>query len=588
MLELCHALIEQVDEPMLLLDEMGELVCFNASAHELLGLTEHEEGYVFSEEMYVRAGEHRYDELNQWLEAVCGQEQASHYVFEPWTCEVEVATGAMPNMGRVVKLKRCKPASDRADRLDEMFMLHASAMMLVDPNTLQIMDANPAAAHLYKTTIDTLRRLTLRELDVESGEEMAEVYRRETIFLRPHAVAGSEHTMEIFCSAVPLEGDTGLFMIIHDVTQRERANNLLKAQERLMMVGEDAASVGSFEVNLFTGERNWSPQLYKIFGADRVLDFQTWGMRVHEEERSEVVDTLSDYARFHEPVVIEYRYWRTPHEMLHLETRFEVIRDQNDVPRYVRGTVQDVTELRHAEREAELYARNLEAANRSLEQFVSMASHDLQEPVRKVLTFGERLARTQGANLDDRGRDYLDRILSAGTRMRSMIESLLELSRCTAPESFETPIDLDHIIRDTISLLEVRIEEVQGEVVFEGGAGEVLGHGEQLMHLFQNLIGNALKFHKPDQPPRVVIFSELSPQGHRMITICDEGIGIPQEHAEAIFEPFKRLHGKKSSYEGSGIGLAICRKIVESHGGRIWVESEPGQGTRFHIELPVC
>ena len=244
----------------------------------------------------------------------------------------------------------------------------------------------------------------------------------------------------------------------------------------------------------------------------------------------------------------------------------------------------DITELK--DREAEL-ARS----NRELEAFASIASHDLQEPLRKVEAFGDRLKRRYEAGLDDDGKMYINRMQSAVVRMRSLINDLLDYSRLTTKAKPFEPVDLTPVLQDVVSDLEVRIEEVEGKVVFEQ-LPVIDADRTQLRQLFQNLIANALKFHRPEEKPRVVIRTETVDQGKPgsqrccRIEVADNGIGFDMKYADRIFGIFQRLHSR-AEFEGTGIGLATCRKIVERHQGEIHVESVCGVGTTFVIELPL-
>lgn len=249
--------------------------------------------------------------------------------------------------------------------------------------------------------------------------------------------------------------------------------------------------------------------------------------------------------------------------------------------------VQAVSERQQAEDEMKLYAARLEQSNRDLEQFAFVASHDLQEPLRKIKLFGERLKTSATDQLDAENLDFLERMVGASQRMQGMIEALLELSRIsTTGKPFE-PVDLRQLISDVISDLEVRLTRSKG-CVEVGELPVIEGDPVQIRQLLQNLIGNALKFAKLELPPVVNVTADAVYQdGHECwaIKVSDNGIGFEAQYSDIIFEPFKRLHGR-SDYEGSGIGLAICKKIVARHQGTISAQSIPGEGSTFTILLP--
>jgi len=253
-----------------------------------------------------------------------------------------------------------------------------------------------------------------------------------------------------------------------------------------------------------------------------------------------------------------------------------------------REAMADVLERRVRERTLELADANtsLKNSNRELEQFASVASHDLQEPLRKIEAFGDRLKMSREA-LNEQSRDYLDRILSSATRMRTLINDLLSFSRVATRAQPFKPVQLAVIAKEVVGDLEGRLQQTQGQVEL-GELPEIEADPTQMRQLFQNLIGNALKFHRDGVPPVVRVSaaqSESLPE-NVTLTVADNGIGFEEQYLDRIFEVFQRLHGR-NEFEGTGIGLAICRKIVERHGGSITARSKPGDGSTFLVTLPV-
>jgi signal transduction histidine kinase len=236
---------------------------------------------------------------------------------------------------------------------------------------------------------------------------------------------------------------------------------------------------------------------------------------------------------------------------------------------------------------AELGQSNLELqrSNAELEQFASVASHDLQEPLRKVQTFGDQLERRFGESIPDEGLDYLRRMRNAAGRMSVLIDDLLRFSRVTTRALPPEPVDLARIAREATIDLEALLDETHGSVDV-GDLPTVEADPVQMRQLMQNLIGNAVKFHRPGEPPRVRVNPSVAPRpGLVAFTVTDNGIGIGPEYRERIFRVFERLH-PRDVYAGTGIGLALCRKIVERHGGTITVEAAPDGGSRFVVVLP--
>lgn len=247
-------------------------------------------------------------------------------------------------------------------------------------------------------------------------------------------------------------------------------------------------------------------------------------------------------------------------------------------------TIRDTTERKTSEEKLQRFTAELARSNEELQNFAFVASHDLQEPLRKVVVFSGRLKSVCTGNLGEEADDYINRMQNACTRMQRLINDLLLYSRITTKaQPFET-IDLNQIVTDVLHDLETRIVQSGGRVETEK-LPTLKADRLQMQQLFQNLIANALKFHKKDIPPAVFLKSKKSANGYWDISIEDNGIGFDKKYAERIFKPFERLHGV-GQYEGSGIGLAICRKIIARHGGTITVKSLPQQGSTFILTLP--
>ncbi len=230
-------------------------------------------------------------------------------------------------------------------------------------------------------------------------------------------------------------------------------------------------------------------------------------------------------------------------------------------------------------------AARLERSNGDLEQFAYIASHDLQEPLRKIQAFSGRIVTGYAPILDDQGRDYLSRIGNAAARMQQLIDDLLSLSRVTTKRNPLAPVDLNVIAREVLGDLEVRIQTTGGRVEL-GELPRIIGDPVQLRQVFQNLIGNALKFHRKEQAPVVKVSAVPGNADTVDLYFDDNGIGFDNKDANRVFLPFQRLHGRQA-YEGTGIGLAICKKIAEQHGGVIRAESKAGEGSRFVVTLPL-
>jgi PAS domain S-box-containing protein len=260
--------------------------------------------------------------------------------------------------------------------------------------------------------------------------------------------------------------------------------------------------------------------------------------------------------------------------------------------------IEDITERKLVEETLKIYAAKLERSNRELQDFAQVASHDLQEPLRKILAFGDRLKKRAGDSLDEQSQDYLQRMFNAANRMQTLITDLMAFARIETKAQPFAPVNLGVIAGEVSADLETSIEQTGGRVEIEE-LPTIDADPMQMRQLLQNLIGNSLKYHREGVPPIVRVYSQKPDEPNResvgesvpapqlcQISVEDNGIGFEEKYLDRIFTVFQRLHSK-GEYEGTGVGLAICRKIVERHGGTITARSSPGQGATFIVTLPV-
>jgi signal transduction histidine kinase len=271
-------------------------------------------------------------------------------------------------------------------------------------------------------------------------------------------------------------------------------------------------------------------------------------------------------------------------------------RQSIDLSKIDRALKAAIEEHKRSEQELRLYAAKLEWINRELQDFASVASHDLQEPLRKIRTFGGRLVDKYGETLDSTGQDYLNRMLNAAERMQALLDALLTYARVTTKAQPYVEFELAEVAAEVLSNLEARIEQA-GAKISLGKLPTIQADRSQMVQLLQNLILNAIKFHRPGEHPVVKVYGHtLEPQEEESlygiaggplceIRVVDNGIGFNEKYLDRIFAPFQRLHGR-TEYEGAGMGLAICQKIAERHGGKITAHSKPGAGSTFVVTLP--
>lgn len=246
------------------------------------------------------------------------------------------------------------------------------------------------------------------------------------------------------------------------------------------------------------------------------------------------------------------------------------------------AAIRDITDRKNAERDLARHAAELQRSNVELSQYAYVASHDLQEPLRMVVTYTDKLAEHLDGQLDDRSREWANYVVEGATRMQSLIEGLLEFSRVRPEEAEFTVVDCEVVLRRALANLQAAVAESEATLTHDP-LPTISADSLQLLQLFQNLIGNALKF-RADAAPAIHIGCRREADDWHL-SVRDNGIGIDAADAERIFVLFQRLHSK-DDYSGAGIGLALCKKIVDAHHGRIWVHSERGAGATFHCLLP--
>jgi light-regulated signal transduction histidine kinase (bacteriophytochrome) len=265
-----------------------------------------------------------------------------------------------------------------------------------------------------------------------------------------------------------------------------------------------------------------------------------------------------------------------------LSARVPASREEDEIGRLARAFNQMTEALERNRGELQRRTEDLERSNRELEQYAQVTSHDLQAPLATIRLYVDVLGRRLGAEEQAQARELLDGIVGSLDRMRALIRDLLEYSRAGRGDVAHTPVQPRELVEQALENLAGPIADRGAQIVTEP-LPVVRGDRRQLGQVFQNLIGNAVKF-SDEGAPRVAIAGRLDGE-FAHFTVTDNGIGIDPAHAERIFEPFQRLQPEER-YEGTGIGLAICQKVVAAHGGRIWAEGEPGAGSVFHFTLP--
>ena len=416
------------------------------------------------------------------------------------------------------------------------------------------------------------------------------------------------HVVKILPVALKLKSHEQLEKEIRD---RERAEENLKTANNYLNEAQEIAKMGHWQWDVKSNQIEWSDGLYKVYHLSRndgELSFDQIISYVHPEDRNTVDDILKKAFEEKKFPSYNYRIQFPDGNIKHMQAKGEILLNSEGEIDKIIGIGQDVSEQFHARQQLIEKSAELEASNIELQRFAYVASHDLQEPLRKIQTFASLLEKDAGKDLSVKSRQYLDKITQSSSRMQKLIEDILRFSNLRADKLAFEQVDLNQILKQVLSDMELMIQEKKA-VIQVPHLTVLEAIPSQMGQLFQNLIGNALKFQQPGKVPEVVLESDLitgrelfvSEAAYReiyplvnyrdwtnvpfvKITVKDNGVGFDEAFQEKIFEIFQRLH---SNYEGTGIGLAICKKVVDNHHGIIRVSSQENVGTVFTIILPV-
>ncbi len=493
--------------------------------------------------------------------------------------------------------------------LDSIVENIPSMVLVKDADELRFLHANKATERLLGRARDELIGKT--EFDLLPEEQAIAVTRieqevirsRQEINIPEQAVDTADRGKRfLHTRKLPILDEEGnpryLLAISDDITDRKLAEEALAKERSLLRTVIDNVPdyiyAKDTQNRFILNNRAHAQFLGASFAAD-VL-----GKSDHDFMTADVADSsLVDDRRVtdageqvlskEEPVLDDSGAWRWLST-----TKVPLKRPDGKVIGLV-GLSRDITANKKAAERMERMMAELARSNSELEQFAYVASHDLQEPLRKIQAFSSRLRDRWGEALGDQGSDYLSRVENAAARMQILIEDLLQYSRVTSKAKPFVPVELRDVAEGVLSDLEARIERLNATVEV-GELPRVAADPTQMRQLLQNLIGNALKFHRSDCAPVVRIYAEMpaangaagerGEDGACTLYVQDNGIGFDPKHADRIFQVFQRLHSRKE-YQGSGIGLAVCKKIVDRHGGNIEARSKPGEGTTFVVTLPL-
>ncbi len=386
----------------------------------------------------------------------------------------------------------------------------------------------------------------------------------------------------------------GLSVIIRDISKKKEAERQIQEfNERFLLISK-ASQDAIWDWNIMTGERYWGEGFNLLFDEEIsgiYYDNHKWLDKIHPEDRPKVSKYLAATLNDHTKTNFESEYRIVSHQnsLKYVVDKATIIRNKSGSPTRMVGAIQDITRRKAYEESLKILNseliksnRELEITNKELEQFAYVASHDLQEPLRMISSFLGLIEKKYQKILDEKGLQYIHFAVDGAKRMREIILDLLEFSRVGNITESKKPTDLNVLLQEVIQLNNKAIQD-KNAIIHLDDLPTVTCHSNSIIQLFQNLISNALKYQPEGQKPEIWIEATEFPTEWRF-EVRDNGIGIEPEFKEKIFIIFQRLH-QKDQFSGSGIGLAICKKIVEFHGGKIWVESDIGEGSKFFFTL---
>lgn len=540
----------------------------------------------------VMAGEHQ---LFEWK----AKRPLDQSIFD-----VEIFLTRMDMRGGALILATVRDISDRK-RLEESLRLSEERYKLLfdksplpkwvfDMETLKLLEVNDAAVDHYGYSREEFLGLTLGEIRTPEEFEKLLTWVRTCctrgerfegqVQTRHRTKDGREYDVDVRYTEIVYNGRRAGLGTAIDITERKRVEEAVKRSRTLLAEAENLSHTGAWEWDVVADTWTFSDEWLKIHGTEgKNLSPDELIVIAHPDDRPMIQKAFEGVRSGVRPYEIEHRIIRKDTgETRVVRARGQFVRDPAGTVVRVYGFVQDITERKQAEQEQERLITELQRSNNELQQFAYVASHDLQEPLRTVASFSELLAGRYKGKLDATADRYISFIVEGANRMSALINDLLAFARIGTRGSALQRVSMDAVVDRVLADLCGAARE-SGAAVTKETLPEVVGDESQLKQLLLNLLANAIKFRKKDQRSEIRISADRK-EGQWVFAVKDNGIGIEPRFFERIFTIFQRLH-TRDEYPGTGVGLAICRRIVERHGGRIWVESKPGEGSTFFFTL---
>ena len=383
----------------------------------------------------------------------------------------------------------------------------------------------------------------------------------------------------------------GTQAIFWDITSQKRAESELGSSRERFEIAVRGTTDGIWDWDVQTNEVYYSDRFKELIGYkpdEFGNDFEMWASHVHPDDKDAVLQAVNDHIESRIAYDVEYRLRCKNGSYRWFRARGLAVWGASGRATRMAGSISDISARRAAEQALRARTLELERSNQDLEQFAYIASHDLKEPLRMVSSYVGLLERRYKESLDEDAKEFIRFAVDGAARMKVLIDDLLVFSRVGTKGKELVETETSKALSAALANLEVAIHEAGAEISIDPDPlPNVIGDDVQLVQLFQNLVGNSIKFSKPGILPKVKISAVRDPRNSQfwLFSVQDNGIGIDSAHSERIFEIFQRLN-QRSDYQGTGIGLAVARKIVERHHGTIRVESIPGDGATFLFTLP--
>ncbi len=464
-----------------------------------------------------------------------------------------------------------------------------------------VIDANEAAIKMFGyDSLDDMKQKQRADFFDDKSEEYLKIKRERTINGKARGeVHGIKKNGDYFpCIMfsnffIDANGSSNTINSFIDISEEIEANEKLIKIQQLLTQAELLAEIGSSELDYKTGKFLWSDGFYKIHGLQpngQEITNEISEQFLHPDDRHKIKLMEEAFIEKKDHLEFDSKIIRTDGKIRDISSYWKFTYDKEGNPLKMYGVVQDITEKKEQEKELKLLnhelvlkAQKLISYNNELERFAYVASHDLQEPLRNISGSLQLLKIKYQEQLDERAIEFINNSIDSSKRMKQLIIDLLEFSRVDSAHLEIKKVQLSDVINEVLTTLSPIIKQEQATIEV-GQLPVVYGIRTQIVQLFQNLIGNALKYKSNKREPLVKI-AVTEQETEWKITVRDNGLGIDARYYDKIFVIFQRLH-KKTEYNGTGIGLAICKKIIETHGGSIGVTSEVGVGSCFYFTLP--